>query len=66
MTCCSVDGVSDVLFSEHDVDDEEWAEDQRRADRQWYSIDDGYDETHNPFAGMLILVELMDGVGNIM
>ncbi|XP_076357902.1 ATP-dependent RNA helicase l(1)G0007 isoform X2 [Tachypleus tridentatus] len=29
-----------------------WEEEQKRLDREWYSIDEGYDETHNPFGGM--------------
>ena len=29
----------------------EWEEDQKKVDRQWYNLDEGYDETQNPFAG---------------
>ena len=56
--------VSIVLFSvtlnivenmepefENDEDREEWEAEQKRLDREWYGLDDGYDETHNPFAG---------------
>ncbi|XP_035229076.1 pre-mRNA-splicing factor ATP-dependent RNA helicase PRP16-like [Stegodyphus dumicola] len=31
---------------------EEWEEEIKRLDREWYSIDEGYDDNHNPFAGM--------------
>ena len=27
-----------------------WEDEQKRLDREWYSIDEGYDETHNPFS----------------
>ena len=29
---------------------EEWEEEQKRLDREWYSMDEGYDESHNPFS----------------
>lgn len=32
--------------------DEEWEEEQKRLDRQWYSIDEGFDDSQNPFATM--------------
>uniref|UniRef100_A0A3Q2QDK7 Pre-mRNA-splicing factor ATP-dependent RNA helicase PRP16 n=1 Tax=Fundulus heteroclitus TaxID=8078 RepID=A0A3Q2QDK7_FUNHE len=28
---------------------EQWEEDQKQADRDWYMMDEGYDEFHNPF-----------------
>lgn len=31
---------------------EEWEEEIKRLDREWYSMDEGYDDTHNPFSGM--------------
>jgi len=38
-----------------DDDDEDdrrgWADAQKNLDRQWYSLDEGYDDTNNPFAG---------------
>ena len=34
------------------VSDEDWEEEQKRLDRQWYSIDEGFDESQNPFSGM--------------
>ena len=32
--------------------DGEWEEEQKRLDRQWYSIDEGFDESQNQFSGM--------------
>lgn len=32
-------------------DRETWEEEQQRLDREWYNIDEGYDEDNNPFAG---------------
>lgn len=31
---------------------EEWEAEQKRVDREWYSMDEGYDESHNPFSGL--------------
>ena len=28
-----------------------WEEEQKRLDREWYSMDQGYDDNANPFAG---------------
>uniref|UniRef100_A0A672PQL0 Pre-mRNA-splicing factor ATP-dependent RNA helicase PRP16 n=1 Tax=Sinocyclocheilus grahami TaxID=75366 RepID=A0A672PQL0_SINGR len=36
-----------ILFNNED-EKEEWEEDQRQADRDWYMMDEGYDEFHNP------------------
>ncbi|KAK7085198.1 Pre-mRNA-splicing factor ATP-dependent RNA helicase PRP16, partial [Halocaridina rubra] len=33
-----------------DEDRERWEEEEKRLDRQWYDMDQGYDETNNPFA----------------
>ena len=33
-----------------EVGEDEWAEEQKRLDREWYGMDEGYDESHNPFA----------------
>ena len=33
------------------MDADEWEEDQRRLDRDWYGMDQGYDESSNPFSG---------------
>jgi pre-mRNA-splicing factor ATP-dependent RNA helicase DHX38/PRP16 len=35
---------------ETDEDRAEWEEEQKRLDREWYSMDEGYDDTHNPFS----------------
>ncbi|KAK7867570.1 hypothetical protein R5R35_004320 [Gryllus longicercus] len=29
-----------------------WEEEQQRLDREWYSLDDGYDDHHNPFSNL--------------
>jgi len=56
--------VSNVLFVslcgclENDVqwasneDRELWEEEQRRLDREWYAMDEGYDDDNNPFANL--------------
>lgn len=31
---------------------EDWEVEQQRLDREWYSLDEGYDEIHNPFASI--------------
>ncbi|XP_062584815.1 pre-mRNA-splicing factor ATP-dependent RNA helicase PRP16-like [Saccostrea cucullata] len=31
---------------------ENWEEEQKRLDREWYGLDEGYDDDHNPFSGM--------------
>ena len=36
---------------ENEEDREDWEEEQKRLDREWYSIDDGVDENSDPFAG---------------
>lgn len=33
-------------------DREIWEEEQKRLDREWYNMDEGYDEEHNPFSGV--------------
>ena len=30
----------------------EWEAEQKRLDREWYGLDEGYDDDHNPFSGM--------------
>ena len=32
-------------------DKEDWEAEQKRLDREWYGLDEGYDESHNPFSG---------------
>ncbi|XP_052231826.1 pre-mRNA-splicing factor ATP-dependent RNA helicase PRP16-like isoform X2 [Dreissena polymorpha] len=29
-----------------------WEEEQKRLDREWYGLDEGYDQENNPFSGM--------------
>uniref|UniRef100_A0A673MVJ0 Pre-mRNA-splicing factor ATP-dependent RNA helicase PRP16 n=1 Tax=Sinocyclocheilus rhinocerous TaxID=307959 RepID=A0A673MVJ0_9TELE len=36
-----------ILFN-NENEKEEWEEDQRQADRDWYMMDEGFDEFHNP------------------
>lgn len=33
-------------------DKDEWEAEQKRLDREWYGLDEGYDEAHNPFSGI--------------
>ena len=39
-------------FPHHDSEEDKrvWEEEQKRLDREWYAMDEGYDDTHNPFA----------------
>lgn len=34
------------------VDRQNWEEEQKRIDREWYNMDEGYDDEHNPFSGV--------------
>ncbi|CAG9835051.1 unnamed protein product, partial [Diabrotica balteata] len=34
------------------VDRENWEEEQKRLDREWYNMDEGYDDENNPFANV--------------
>ncbi|KAF2362557.1 DEAD/DEAH box helicase domain, partial [Trinorchestia longiramus] len=34
------------------ADQEEWEEEEKRLDRQWYDMDQGYDDTNNPFSNV--------------
>ncbi|XP_043099200.1 pre-mRNA-splicing factor ATP-dependent RNA helicase PRP16 [Puntigrus tetrazona] len=36
-----------ILFN-NEEEKEQWEEDQRQADRDWYMMDEGFDEFHNP------------------
>ncbi|XP_039619262.1 pre-mRNA-splicing factor ATP-dependent RNA helicase PRP16 isoform X1 [Polypterus senegalus] len=38
----------DGITFENEEEKEQWEEDQRQADRDWYMMDEGYDEFHNP------------------
>lgn len=40
---------NDLLW-ESETDRDEWEEAQNRLDRQWYNLDEGVDETNNPFS----------------
>uniref|UniRef100_A0A8C3AN48 Pre-mRNA-splicing factor ATP-dependent RNA helicase PRP16 n=1 Tax=Cyclopterus lumpus TaxID=8103 RepID=A0A8C3AN48_CYCLU len=42
------DGSGGFVFDNEDEKDQ-WEEDQKQADRDWYMMDEGYDEFHNPF-----------------
>ncbi|CAH1163774.1 unnamed protein product [Phaedon cochleariae] len=34
------------------TDRQNWEEEQKRLDREWYNMDEGYDDENNPFAGV--------------
>ena len=36
---------------ESEEDREDWEAEQKRLDREWYGLDEGYDDEHNPFSG---------------
>nr|XP_036224851.1 pre-mRNA-splicing factor ATP-dependent RNA helicase PRP16 isoform X1 [Bactrocera oleae] len=38
-------------WGESEEDRDMWEEEQRRLDREWYNIDEGYDDENNPFSG---------------
>uniref|UniRef100_A0A8C6SY47 Pre-mRNA-splicing factor ATP-dependent RNA helicase PRP16 n=1 Tax=Neogobius melanostomus TaxID=47308 RepID=A0A8C6SY47_9GOBI len=42
------DGEGGIAF-DNEGEEEQWEEDQKQADRDWYMMDEGYDEFHNPF-----------------
>lgn len=35
-----------------DEERESWEAEQKRLDREWYGLDEGYSDEHNPFSGM--------------
>ncbi|KAH7948002.1 hypothetical protein HPB52_017605 [Rhipicephalus sanguineus] len=41
-----------IPWSEDGEQKVEWEVEQQRLDREWYSLDEGYDEIHNPFASI--------------
>ena len=43
---------SDETPVTENVDKSTWEAEQKRLDREWYGLDEGYDETHNPFSGI--------------
>ena len=44
----------DLPYGEDDGGEskEEWEEEQKKLDRAWYGLDEGYDDEKNPFAGV--------------
>lgn len=42
----------EVLKWDTTVDRENWEEEQKRIDREWYNMDEGYDDENNPFASV--------------
>jgi len=47
--CCCLE--NDVQWASNE-DRELWEEEQRRLDREWYAMDEGYDDDNNPFANL--------------
>uniref|UniRef100_A0A8C7Y7P9 RNA helicase n=1 Tax=Oryzias sinensis TaxID=183150 RepID=A0A8C7Y7P9_9TELE len=43
------EGAEGGIMFDKESEKEEWEEDQKQADRDWYMMDEGYDEFHNPF-----------------
>ena len=41
-----------IVFQDQVEDQAAWEEEQKRLDREWYGLDEGYDETNNPFSGV--------------
>lgn len=37
---------------ENEEDKELWEDEQKRLDREWYQMDEGYDDIHNPFSSV--------------
>ncbi|XP_055504934.1 pre-mRNA-splicing factor ATP-dependent RNA helicase PRP16 [Leucoraja erinacea] len=40
----------DGIYFENEDEQRQWEEDQRQADRDWYMMDEGHDDFHNPLA----------------
>uniref|UniRef100_A0A0L8G8A9 Helicase ATP-binding domain-containing protein n=2 Tax=Octopus bimaculoides TaxID=37653 RepID=A0A0L8G8A9_OCTBM len=40
----------DIKF-ETEEEKNDWEDEQKRLDREWYGMDEGYDDEHNPFSG---------------
>jgi pre-mRNA-splicing factor ATP-dependent RNA helicase DHX38/PRP16 len=51
MEMCLFFTENDVQWASHE-DQELWEEEQKRLDREWYAIDEGYDGDNNPFANL--------------
>ncbi|XP_034251068.1 pre-mRNA-splicing factor ATP-dependent RNA helicase PRP16 [Thrips palmi] len=45
-------GKDDGIQWAQDEDKALWEEEQKRLDREWYNIDDGFDDTQNPFSNL--------------
>lgn len=45
-------GKDGVIKWENTVDRELWEEEQKRIDREWYNMDEGYDDGNNPFSSV--------------
>lgn len=43
---------NEKLKWDNTVDRENWEDEQRRLDREWYNMDEGYDNENNPFANV--------------
>ncbi|XP_078740785.1 pre-mRNA-splicing factor ATP-dependent RNA helicase PRP16-like, partial [Lampetra fluviatilis] len=43
-------GEGGIVF-DNEADRAQWEEDQKQADREWYTLDEGYDDARNPLAG---------------
>ena len=41
-----------LSMQEPHEDQAAWEEEQKRLDREWYGLDEGYDDTNNPFSGV--------------
>uniref|UniRef100_H3AYQ6 RNA helicase n=1 Tax=Latimeria chalumnae TaxID=7897 RepID=H3AYQ6_LATCH len=44
------EGEEDGIAFDTEEERQQWEEDQRQADRDWYMMDEGFDEFHNPLA----------------
>jgi len=44
-------GKENTLEFDTEEDRQEWEKEQRRLDREWYNLDEGYDDESNPFSG---------------
>ncbi|KYB28330.1 Pre-mRNA-splicing factor ATP-dependent RNA helicase PRP16-like Protein [Tribolium castaneum] len=45
-------GKDGVIKWDNTVDRELWEEEQKRIDREWYNMDEGYDDGNNPFSSV--------------
>lgn len=43
---------NELKWGESQEEIEEWEEEQRRLDREWYGMDEGYSEENNPFSNV--------------